>query len=214
MIRPVAPLLALLMAASCSTARHEGPGWRPLFDGKTLEGWQSAGSARWRVEDGVLVGGQDGDPRRSGTIATQARFQDFELYLEFKIDEHGKYNSGIYLRNDPGSAGRSGYQINLGRGAAGEYCGGIYLKEWLAKGDEKDEIRKVLDWNTLWIRAAGPRIEVELNGRRVSEYTDPAPTPKLLQAGVLALQTYGAEGHSGWVKFRNLRIKDHLDGGR
>jgi len=25
---------------------------------------------------------------------------------------------------------------------------------------------------------------------------------------VLALQTYGAEGHAGWVKFRNLRIRE------
>ncbi|MCH2063989.1 MAG: DUF1080 domain-containing protein, partial [Roseibacillus sp.] len=37
-----------------------------LFDGKTLDGWQSVGSAKWRVEDGVIVGGQDGDPRKSG----------------------------------------------------------------------------------------------------------------------------------------------------
>ena len=28
-----------------------------------------------------------------------------------------------------------------------------------------------------------------------------------LKPGVLALQTYGAEGHAGWVKFRNLRIR-------
>jgi hypothetical protein len=200
------PLSAL--AACCAAPSGEDSGWIPLFHGKDLDGWVVAGGARWRVEDGVIVTGQDGDPKRGGTLSTAASFRDFELELDFMIDEHGKYNSGVYLRNDPASRGRSGYQVNIGRGAAGEYSGGVFLKDWLAKGDERDEVRRVLDWNTLRIRAVGPRIQVDLNGRRVSDALDPAPTPKLLQSGVVSLQTYGAEGHSGWVKFRNLRIRD------
>ena len=42
----------------------------PLFNGKDLEGWKAVGSAVWKVEDGVLVGGQDGDPRKSGVLHT------------------------------------------------------------------------------------------------------------------------------------------------
>jgi len=41
----------------------------------------------------------------------------------------------------------------------------------------------------------------------IVEYVDPAPRPDLARAGTIALQTYGAEGHAGWVKFRKLRIK-------
>src|SRR3954470_23959411 len=85
--------------------------WRPLFNGRDLTNWTQNGSARWRVENGVIVGGQEGDPKRGGLLATKEQFQDFELELEFMIDEHGKYNSGVYLRNDPGRAGRSGYQV-------------------------------------------------------------------------------------------------------
>src|SRR4029434_1024626 len=127
--------------------------WQSLFDGRTLEHWTPLGSAQWRVEDGVIVGGQDGDPRRSGLLTTQDHFQDFELDLEFMIDEHGKYNSGVYLRNDPKERGRTGYQVNIGRGAAEEYCAGLFTDRWLAKGDEKDTIRRKLDWNTLRIVA-------------------------------------------------------------
>jgi hypothetical protein len=123
------------------------------------------------------------------------------------IDEHGKYNSGVYLRNQPGSRGRTGYQVNIGRGAVGEFCGGIYTDHWLAKGDEADTIRKVLAWNSLHIVARGPHITVELNGVKVSDYDDPSPDPRWLQPGVIALQTYGAEGHSGWVKFRDVKIR-------
>jgi hypothetical protein len=182
--------------------------FRPLFNGKDLDGWKAVGSAPWRVEDGVLVGGQDGDPKKSGILHTTELYADFELTLDFMIDEHGKYNSGVYLRQEPGKAGRSGYQVNIGRGAAGEYCGGIYTNQWLAKGDEKDEIRKKLDWNSLNIVAKAGHLTVDLNGVRVSEHNDPMPDPKFVKPGAIALQTYGAEGHAGWVKFRNLRIRE------
>lgn len=177
-----------------------------LFDGKSLENWTAVGSAKWRVEDEVLVGGQDGDPKRSGLLHTKAVFQDFDLELEFMIDEHGKYNSGVYLRNTPGEKRRTGYQINLGRGAADEPVG-LYLNEWLDKGDAEDKIRKPLAWNHLRIRARGPHIEAWLNQTKIVDYEDPKPTPELLQAGTIAFQTYGAEGHSGWVKFRKITLK-------
>ena len=197
----------LAVLASAAVAEDKAAEWRELFNGKDLTGWKPVGSAVWKVEDGVLVGTQDGDPKRSGLLTSVERFQDFELELEFMIDEHGKYNSGVYLRNDPGSGGRTGYQVNIGRGEAGEYCGGVYTHEWLSKGDEKDTVRKKLEWNGLRILAQGAHIVVELNGVKVADVTDPKPTEKMLQKGVLAFQTYGAEGHAGWVKFRNIRIR-------
>src|SRR5438105_2537409 len=103
------------VALLCSCAAEPpGPPWKPLFNGKDLEGWSTVGSAVWRVEDGVLAGGQDGDPKRSGVLSTKDLYLDFELSLEFLLDEHGKYNSGVYLRNDPGSAGQATYQVNIG----------------------------------------------------------------------------------------------------
>ena len=197
-------LIPLFFAAS-AVAEQE---WRSLFNGQDLEGWSQLGSAKWRVEEGVIVGGQDGDPRRSGLLATKDQFKDFELELEFMIDEHGKYNSGVYLRNNPATAGRTGYQVNIGRGAAEEYCAGIFTDRWLAKGDADDSIRKKLAWNKLRITARGAHLEVTLNDVSVADYTDPDPAPKFLQKGVIGLQTYGAEGHAGWVKFRNVRIRE------
>lgn len=195
-------------ANSQAGAKANEAGWRPLFNGRDLDGWGQVGNARWRVEEGVIVGGQEGDPKRSGLLTTPGKFRDFELKLEFMIDEHGKYNSGVYLRNDSGTAARTGYQVNIGRGAAEEYCAGIFTEEWLAKGDVDDTIRRKLDWNQLHITARGGHIEVVLNGVKVVDYTDPNPPAKFLQDGVIGFQTYGAEGHSGWVKFRNLSIRE------
>ena len=209
-----APASLLALLCSCAAPQEAaGPPWKPLFNGKDLEGWATVGSAVWRVEDGVIAGGQDGDPKRAGVLATKEAYQDFELALEFLIDEHGKYNSGIYIRNDAGSAGQSTYQINIGRGAASEYCGGVVIRkgkgiEWLAKGDEKDEIRKPREWNSLKVLAQGAHLVVDLNGVRIVDVVDPAPPPRSLQKGVISLQTYGAEGHAGFIKFRNLKIRE------
>lgn len=211
-MRIIVALLA--MQISCSAAQEPlEASWKPLFNGKDLEGWVTKGSATWKVEDGVIAGGQDGDPRRSGVLITKDEFKDFELALDFMIDEHGKYNSGIYIRNDPGSQGQQTYQINIGRAAAGEYCGGIVLRkpkgiEWLAKGDEKDEVRKPLAWNSLSLLARGAHFVIHLNGVKIVDATDPAPTPRHLRKGVISFQTYGAEGHAGFVKFRNLKIRE------
>jgi len=176
-----------------------------LFNGKNLNGWKSIGSARWKVENGELVGGQEGDPSRSGILLTERTFKDFDLSLEFKIDEHGKYNSGIYFRRSKAKALGRPYQLNIGRGVADEPVG-LHLDDWLDKGDEDDSIRKPLEWNKLRIRAVGASIKAWLNDQLIVEYKDPSPRKDLLESGTIGIQTYGADGHSGWVKFRKIHI--------
>jgi len=211
LLSAIGSLVAGLVLTGCTLVRPEpemsGAGWRPLFNGRDLTNWTQHGSARWSVTNGVIHGGQEGDPKRSGLLATKEQFQDFELQLEFMIDEHGKYNSGVYLRNEPGRGGRTGYQINIGRGAAQEYVG-LYTDRWLDKGDEDDSIRKKLDWNKLYIYAKGAHIKARLNGVEIVDYVDPNPKPRFLQSGVIGLQTYGNEGHAGWVRFRNIRVRE------
>jgi hypothetical protein len=200
----VSMLVSAALASNCLGEEI----YRPLFNGKDLDGWHTVGSAIWKVEEGVIVGGQEGDPKRSGLLMTKDQFQDFELVLDFMIHEHGKYNSGVYLRQQSGKGGRTGYQINIGRGQAQEYTAGIFTNRWLAKGDEHDKIRKPEQWNSLRIRAKGGHVVVHLNGVKVSDYDDPQPPERFLQAGSIALQTYGAQGHPGWVKFRNIHIRE------
>ncbi len=178
-----------------------------LFNGKDLGQWKSTGKAEWRVKDGVIVGGQDGDPKRSGILVSKGNYKDFDLRLEYKIEEHGKYNSGIYFRRSKTKRLGPPYQLNLGRGVAEEYVG-LYLDDWLDKGDEKDEIRKPRKWNKVRLLVVDNRIRAWLNDHPIVDYTDPKPRADLQEAGSIAFQTYGAEGHAGWVKFRNLKIID------
>ena len=197
-------ILLCLTPAFCDGAKHN---LVQIFNGNDLSQWEQAGKAEWRVEDGVIVGGQDGDPKRSGILISKGSYKDFDLRLEYKIDEHGKYNSGIYFRRSKTKRLGSPYQLNLGRGLAGEYVG-LFLDDWLDKGDDKDEIRKPRQWNKVRLLVVGNRIKAWLNDQPIVDYTDPKPRRDLQEAGSIAFQTYGAEGHAGWVKFRNLTLID------
>lgn len=50
--------------------------WIRLFDGKSLQGWSSAGSARWSAENGMLVG-FDGD----GYLISHSSFDNYEFQV-------------------------------------------------------------------------------------------------------------------------------------
>jgi hypothetical protein len=251
----VALVLVVSLVVSLTTAviSAQSPGpWKVLFNGKDLSGWTVAAGrggqnpsggvpaappppAPWKVEDGVLVGGQ-GTGR--GSLVTTEQFKDFELELDFMLAEHGTqcsaelvgpnqenasvertclYNSGVSFR--------TGYQLNLGRREAGEYIGVVVHRKapgairgnvlWLDKGDDKfPNLRKKQDWNRLNITAKGPHITVTLNGTKICDVhddpTDPAEA-RWKEAGPISLQWPPAGesgGFAGYVKYRNVRIRE------
>ena len=85
----------------------------PLFDGRSLDGWQRFGGKdpdAWGVEGGRIVSFGEG----GGWIGTDGDFDDFELRLQFRIVEPGA-NSGIYLRApaDASHISRTGMEIRV-----------------------------------------------------------------------------------------------------
>jgi hypothetical protein len=87
--------LALIIPVG-ETGRAFDEGWTPLFDGKTLDGWQvNGGTAGYTVEDGAIVGTTvEGSPN---TFLCKGDYEDFELGLEVKCDP--RLNSGIQVRS-------------------------------------------------------------------------------------------------------------------
>jgi Domain of Unknown Function (DUF1080) len=253
---------ALLVVSSPTTSLTLGAQsagtWKPLFHGKDLTGWTVAAGRRggggtpnagatdpaaaapppapsWKVEDGVLVGGQGGG---RGSLVSNEQFKDFELELDFMLSEHGTqcsaelvgekqenasveksclYNSGISFR--------TGYQLNIGRREAGEFIGVVVHRTspqairgnvlWLDKGDEKfPNLRKKQDWNSLRIMAKGSHITATLNGQKICDLTDDPTDPaeaKWKEAGPISIQWPPAGesgGAAGFVKYRNIRIRE------
>src|SRR5947208_2976248 len=91
--RCVIGFVVALSMASIGVAQEAG--YHPLFDGKTLAGWEGAGQPAekcWKVDDGTIVcTGEKGPWLRS-----KEEFGDFNLRLEYKLKAGG--NSGVYLR--------------------------------------------------------------------------------------------------------------------
>ena len=56
-----------------------------LFNGKDLSGWTSVGSAKWEVIDGIIKGGQNGNPSKSGVLWSDNNF--CLLYTSDAADE-------------------------------------------------------------------------------------------------------------------------------
>jgi hypothetical protein len=240
------------VALPVSGLRAQSPGpWKPLFNGKDLTGWTvaagrgapagapaaapAAPAGTWKVENGVLIGGQGGG--RGGGLNSDEQFKDFELELDFMLSESGTqcsaeligpeqenaskektclYNSGISFR--------TGYQLNLGRRESGEFIGIVVHRKaptairgnvlWLCTGDEKSPgLRKKEDWNHVQLAAKGPAITVSLNGKKICDIkddpTDPAEA-KWKEAGPISLQWPPAGesgGFAGNVKYKGVRIR-------
>jgi hypothetical protein len=91
-------------------------GFTPLFDGKTLKGWDGDASI-WKMKDGVVVGQADSPltlKANTFLIYKGGKPGDFELRTDYRISKGG--NSGIQYRSDsvPGVPfGLKGYQADI-----------------------------------------------------------------------------------------------------
>src|SRR5687768_1931518 len=81
------------------TAEEKAVGWRLLFNGRTLNGWEDPASEKppgdaWTVEDGCIRAVPKARVRED--LPTLETFGDFELAFEWKISPRG--NSGVKYR--------------------------------------------------------------------------------------------------------------------
>jgi len=80
--------------------------WRPLFDGRTLDGWVPCnGSAPYTVEDGTITG-RTVVKSPNSFLCTKASFGDFILEYEVKLE--APVNSGVQIRSVWDPAVKSG----------------------------------------------------------------------------------------------------------
>jgi len=173
-----------------------------LFNGTDLHGWEVYGTEQWVVQDGLLVC-ESGPDKQYGYLATREYYDNFDLTVEFKQEADG--NSGVFIRSfvEPGAI-VNGWQVEVA--PKGNDTGGIYEsygRGWLIQiPDEKEEILKVGDWNTLRIVANADNIKTYLNGEEMVDFTD----EKIGKGqGRIALQIHDGGGIK--VLWRNLRLQ-------
>ena len=161
-------LFGALLITAAGLAAQTPSGWRDLFNGRDLSGWEKVAGGDWTVEDGVLVGrnGKDWstDPSRTGSwLRTEKEYSDFELSLEFLIGP--QTNSGVFIRSGIElNPAFTGYEVQIADAAGKPPSKGGPGSLYDYAAPRKNRIRRPGEWNELRVIARGPSIRVHLNG--------------------------------------------------
>lgn len=203
--------------------KEKKAGWELLFNGKNFEGWkifQGGEVQGWKVIDGVLNNSGVGSDH-GGDIITTAQYQDFELYIEWKIASQS--NSGIFIHVQEGDSKKiyetgPEYQLLDDKGwpsklSDAQYSGANYAmhKPIGAK------VKPIEEWNTTRILVNGSNVQHFLNGKKVVEYDLWTEEWKEVKRnskwkdqpsyGMAIKGHIGLQDHGGLTQFRNIKIK-------
>jgi hypothetical protein len=176
------------------TPSEASQGWKLLFDGKTLDGWQpyttfsAPATGDWTVADGAIV-----CPGTSaGWLAGNETFTNFHLKLQFRASE--KTNSGVFLRSEKeGAPHKTGYELQICDYQPAGYNTGSLV------GSLKASPTTILDgqWNDYDITADGDHYVIVLNGKTILDGHDSKHT-----AGVIGFQCQ----KENKIEFRDIRL--------
>jgi hypothetical protein len=167
-----------------------GPGWKPLFDGRDLDGWKNHGQEKFTVEGGCIVGesGAGGD----GYLGTEKTYRDFVIRAKFKPEAQG--NSGLFFHSTIEGTNIRGVQAEVDPSPSNNNAG-LYEsggRGWLAQpNDDARSLMRMDGWNDLWVVCKGSRTVTYLNGLEAAAFDDPEPR---FTDGVIALQVHGGGG--------------------
>jgi hypothetical protein len=179
-MRKWSAVLVVVAAGLLTAARLPEPEWKPLFNGKDLSGWKHVGPGSMIVENGLLetqggmgllywAGGKLGHCK----IRVVYKMRDFNdnsgVFIRIPIEPREEwmpvhYGYEVQIDNHPEASDEDEYHIT----------GTLYsLTKPLAKPG-----RPGPEWNTMIITLDGPRTVVELNGEKVTDYTEGQPVPE------------------------------------
>ncbi len=205
-LRQAASAAFVIMLASVATSRGVGPSdsgssseWRPLFDGRTLDGWDHVGPGKFVVEDGHL--------RTEGGMGllwySREKLGNCVIRVVYKT-AGPRDNSGLYVRiadrpKDPWYAVHHGFEVQIAdQGPSGRGTGSVYT---FSKSAAKPA--KPGDWNTLEVTLKGNRIVTAINGVQVTEFDSSelkADSPEKTGEGDPAR---GPRPESGYIGLQN-----------
>jgi len=209
-MRSVTAFLLTCALAALVLAEEREDGFRPLFDGRTLAGWEGDRKV-FRVHDGAVVAGSLQEKvAHNDFLCTMEQFGDFELRLQARLVGKGQ-NAGVQFRSErvPNHYEVSGYQCDMGTANGQPIWGWLYdesrRKRFLVEADagKLTKAVKADDWIDLVIRCEGPRVQIWVNGLQTVDYTEKDDT--VSRRGIIGLQIHG--GEPAEAAYRKLRIK-------
>ncbi|MBN1465079.1 DUF1080 domain-containing protein, partial [candidate division KSB1 bacterium] len=200
-------------------------GWESLFDGRTLDHWQSSTRDAliphcWRIADGELQSTRQGDRPKNAhaSLVSKKQYSNFEFVFEFKLQKPaaGKdTNSGVKYFVYPGTELGLEYQLYATTGGIDGPHAIADLYDILPSTGA--QLKPFDEWNSARIVANGTHCEHWLNGVKVLEFERGSAAFRAAIArskfkdrdnfGESAAGHLLLQDHGGGVIFKNIRIK-------
>ena len=217
-------LLFFLIGADFLAAQENG-GWKNLFDGKSLEGWEMVGGkGKFYIDKKMkAIVGEYFPSSKNTFLHTKENYFDFILEFEVKLT-HQNLNSGVQFRSYVKDKQRLvGYQLEID-GTKRRFTGGIYeeglrrhINPLTKKAHENAKKSfKVGKWNKIRLEASGDTINTWVNGFHAASINDDKRNfYDHLEQNCIALQIHSITKKDlpkkNKVYFRNLRIKTEFN---
>jgi hypothetical protein len=211
----VAFVMALLVAQAPGveglSAQERKEGFVPLFDGKSLTGWQTIPlgdtPGSWIVRDGVLTH-TPGD----SWIATAGTYTDFVLRLEYRTGKDT--DSGIFMRSTPlGYPSFTGMEIEIRNDPTGPPSTRSNTSIYGAAAPRINAAKADGEWNAVEISVIKRHLIAVWNAQTIHDLDlDDTAYEGALRG---SLRARAPSGHIGFqahltgtpVEFRAIRVK-------
>src|SRR5215470_6938359 len=223
-------LALFTLGCRCAHPGRQADAFEPIFDGRTLKGWQGQDMSFWSIEDEAITGtiSPEHAPKLNQYLIWQAgMLDDFELKLTFR------------LRSTNSPAVNSGFQFRSRRLPNGDIAGyqvdNNYLQPWKARlydefgrhdlalqGErtvfDRDGIKhteklklesgaddfRLDEWHEYHRVAQGRKLSLRVNGKLIAEVVD-NDDDSYEALGLLAMQLH--TGPPMKAQFKDIRLK-------
>jgi len=171
----------------------------PLFDGKSLAGWEPIGdpkNSHWIVRDGLLINEEHG-----ANLKSTKSYTDFKLHFEVNCPDRA--NSGFYLR------GR--YELQLEYEVAGSEPPERSMGSIYGRIPPASELKRMPgEWETFDVTFVGRTVTVKRNGVLTIDHKEiEGITGGALDANEGEPGPFYIQGdHTGGLKFRNITVSE------
>jgi uncharacterized protein (TIGR03067 family) len=192
--------------------RKPEPAFRPLFNGKDLDGWVANGHAvntdqktNWVADNGIL---RYTARNLAGGLETTGMFGNYVFEMQWRFhdekdhtrkEENSSINVGFHAQN--GAVGPQ-YRFSVGQTGAGELAVDAPLKGLNEDGKALRPLRLSLnplgEWNHMTVTCRDDTIDIAVNGKHVGRITGCEP-----REGTIVLRC----GNAKPVEYREIRIK-------
>jgi hypothetical protein len=214
MVARWAVMAAIVLVGGAAIGADDAPAWKPLFNGKDLDGWAHVGPGKMVIEDGTI--------RTEGGMGllwyTKEPLGDCVIRIVYKTTAEAS-NSGVFIRidgepKDEWHGVHKGYEVQIcDAGDPFHRTGAVYSlsKATAAPG-------KVGEWNTMEITLDGEIVKVSVNGVPVNTFDPKQPVPARQKSyepergprptkGYFGLQNHDDYASGTQVYFKSVEVR-------